>query len=96
LVFNVASLGRTFLLFFILRNIVKQNQGFEKRNPPHACENTVDVAARSAIYQEIQEILVQDMPYLWVVETTATRAYSSRCSGFTASGHFAATARCDP
>ena len=57
---------------------------------------TVDAASRGAIYQEIQEILVDDLPYVWVVETVATRAHSERCSGFSASGHFAATARCGP
>lgn len=57
---------------------------------------TVDPDARSPIYQEIQEILVAELPYFWIAETVATRAHSSRCSGFTASGHFAATARCAP
>lgn len=57
---------------------------------------TVDVSARSDLYQQIQEILVDELPYLWVVETVATRAHSERCSGFAASGHFAATARCGP
>ncbi|MFP5332600.1 MAG: ABC transporter substrate-binding protein [Acidimicrobiia bacterium] len=57
---------------------------------------TVDPDARSPIYREIQEILVAELPYFWIVETVSTRAHSSRCSGFTASGHFAATARCEP
>ena len=57
---------------------------------------TVDPDTRSGIYQDIQEILVAELPYFWIVETVSTRAHSSRCSGFTASGHFAATARCGP
>jgi len=55
---------------------------------------TVATAERTAIYRQIQEILVEELPYLWLVETTSTRAYRSSCSGFSSSGHFAETASC--
>ncbi|HEV2809157.1 MAG TPA: ABC transporter substrate-binding protein [Acidimicrobiales bacterium] len=56
---------------------------------------TVDPEDRSPIYQEISEILVKDLPYLWLVETVSTRAYQADCQGFQESGHFAETAFCD-
>jgi peptide/nickel transport system substrate-binding protein len=55
---------------------------------------TVDPQERSAIYRRLQEQLVEDLPYLWVVETESVRAYDARCEGFGPSGHFAKTASC--
>ena len=55
---------------------------------------TVDEKARTPIYRELQEILVKDLPYLWIVETESTRVFPKRCSGFTPSGHFAEAASC--
>ena len=55
---------------------------------------TVDRDQRSRIYREISEIVVDDLPYLWLVETVANRAYRSHCQGFGESGHFAETAYC--
>jgi len=55
---------------------------------------TVDQSARSEIYRTLQEQLVQDLPYLWLVETESTRVFTNRCSGFSPSGHFAETASC--
>ncbi len=55
---------------------------------------TVDADARSEVYQRIQEILVQDLPYFWIVETESTRVFRSECSGFSSAGHFAETASC--
>jgi len=55
---------------------------------------TVDRARRTEIYRDLQERLVEDLPYLWLVETESTRVFSSRCSGFSAAGHFAETAFC--
>ena len=37
-----------------------------------------------ALYRQIQEIVVQELPYLWLVETLSTRAWSARCAGFKA------------
>ena len=53
-----------------------------------------DIAARRRLYREIQEIVVRDQPYIWLVETLNTRAYTTRCRNFGISPHFAATASC--
>src|SRR5829696_875465 len=55
---------------------------------------TVNGDARTPIYRQIQEQLVRDLPYLWIVETDSVRAFSRNCSGFSPSGHFAAAAFC--
>ena len=57
---------------------------------------TMDAAARGEIYREIQEILVEELPYFWLVETESVRVYRPGCSGFTVYGHFAEAASCDP
>ncbi len=51
-------------------------------------------SVRSSIYRKIQEILVEDLPYIWLVETTATRVFRASCAGFSESGHFAEAASC--
>jgi peptide/nickel transport system substrate-binding protein len=56
---------------------------------------TVDQDERSDIYRQIQEILVEDLPYFWLVETVSTRAYRADCQGFSEAGHFAETAFCE-
>jgi peptide/nickel transport system substrate-binding protein len=56
---------------------------------------TVDPAARTATYRQLQEQLVEDLPYLWIVETEANRVFTKQCQGFSAAGHFAETASCD-
>ena len=51
--------------------------------------------ARSELYRQIQEILVQELPYFWLVETPTTRAWAARCGGFKAwTGLFAEEAFC--
>lgn len=55
---------------------------------------TVDRDARSKLYHDIQEVLVKDLPYFWIVETTSTRVFSDKCKNFGPSGHFAETAYC--
>ncbi len=55
---------------------------------------TVDPKARTQIYRTLQEKLVQDLPYLWIVETEANRVFPNTCKGFTPSGHFAEAASC--
>lgn len=57
--------------------------------------NTVDPEARAAVYRRLQEILVDELPYFWLVETTATRIHTADCTGFAAFGHFAEAAACD-
>ena len=56
---------------------------------------TLDRNAARDIYRRAQEILVNDMPYLWLVETVATRAHPRTCKGFRYnSGLFAEAAWC--
>lgn len=61
-----------------------------------AGRRTLDRSARGDIYREIQEILVRDLPYFWLVETASTRAHRPECSGFGVYGHFAERASCEP
>ena len=49
---------------------------------------------RRRLYHQIQSLAVHDQPYVWLVETTNTQAYSARCHGFSGTAHFAATAEC--
>ena len=56
--------------------------------------SAIDMNDRRRYYREIQEIAVRDQPYVWLVETTTTRAYNTRCGGFNTSAHFATTATC--
>jgi peptide/nickel transport system substrate-binding protein len=58
--------------------------------------SALDVEQRRRFYREMQEIVVRDQPYVWLVETLGTRAYTVRCSGFGPSSHFLATAQCQP
>jgi peptide/nickel transport system substrate-binding protein len=56
---------------------------------------TVERDRRTPIYRQIQEIVVQELPYYWLVETPTTRAWSARCGGFKAwTGLFAEAAFC--
>ena len=56
---------------------------------------TVERDKRSPIYRQIQEIVVQELPYVWLVETPTTRAWSAKCGGFKAwTGLFAEAAFC--
>jgi peptide/nickel transport system substrate-binding protein len=55
----------------------------------------VDRDKRSRLYRQIQEIVAQDLPYFWLVETLSTRAWPARCDGFKPwSGLFAEAASC--
>jgi peptide/nickel transport system substrate-binding protein len=57
---------------------------------------TVERDKRTPIYRQIQEMVVQDLPYYWVVETPTTRAWSATCGGFKAwTGLFAEAAFCN-
>lgn len=49
---------------------------------------------RTKIYAQIQAQLAEDLPYLWLVETTSTRVFTARCRQFQPAGHFAETAYC--
>jgi peptide/nickel transport system substrate-binding protein len=55
----------------------------------------VDRTRRAQPYRQIQEIAVANMPYVWVVETSAVRSYSASCDGFNFhNGLFAEAAFC--
>lgn len=56
---------------------------------------TVNLEERSEIYAQIQELVAQDLPYMWLVETEAVRVFTATCSDFGEAGHFAETARCE-
>ncbi|MDQ4068465.1 MAG: ABC transporter substrate-binding protein [Actinomycetota bacterium] len=55
-----------------------------------------DPAMRTPIYRQLQEILVRDLPYLWLVETVTVRAFNASCTGFNHenTGLFAEAASC--
>jgi peptide/nickel transport system substrate-binding protein len=56
---------------------------------------TVERDRRSRLYRQVQEVVVQDLPYYWLVETVSTRVWTARCSGFRAwTGLFAEGAFC--
>ncbi len=59
-----------------------------------AASSALDTVTRKRLYHRIQEIAVRDQPYVWLVETLNTTAYNARCSGFSNSPHFVATAHC--
>ena len=59
-----------------------------------SASSELDLTQRRRLYHRIQEIAVRDQPYVWLVETTNTQAYSTRCHGFGNISHFAATAQC--
>ncbi len=59
-----------------------------------AARSTVDRAARGRAYGRLQEILVEELPYFWLVETLSTRAHNPRCKDFLVYGQFAEAATC--
>jgi peptide/nickel transport system substrate-binding protein len=59
-------------------------------------QQTVDLGARGALYRQIQEQVVADQPYVWVVETSGVRAFRLPCRGFVPYARFAEAATCGP
>ncbi|HEX2048538.1 MAG TPA: ABC transporter substrate-binding protein [Acidimicrobiales bacterium] len=55
-----------------------------------------DQARRTPIYRQLQEILVRDLPYVWLVESAPLRAFNAGCTGFNHenTGLFAEAASC--
>ena len=55
-----------------------------------------DPAKRTPIYRSLQEILVRDLPYLWLTESAGLRAFNANCTGFNHenTGLFAEAASC--
>jgi len=55
----------------------------------------IDPEERGEIYAEIQEQLAADLPYLWLLETVANRAYTTDCENLRPyTGHFLEAAYC--
>ena len=53
---------------------------------------TLDRGARAALYAALQRVLVEDLPYFWIIDSDGARAYRRRFSGFRLwSGAFAET-----
>ena len=60
-----------------------------------AAAATADLEERGEIYAEIQRILLEDLPYWWLLETDFSVGVNANCEGLQAwSGNFAETARC--
>jgi ABC-type transport system substrate-binding protein len=58
---------------------------------------TADGNERRQLYRQLQEIVVQELPYYWLTETLSTRVWSARCTGFKPwTGLFAEAAWCRP
>lgn len=56
-----------------------------------------DIDERGEIYRQIQSILLEDLPYWWLVETDSSRGVRANCHDFQAwTGQFAETAWCEP
>ncbi len=55
-----------------------------------------DAGRRQQLFQQIQEMAVRDLPYIWLAESTNTRVWNSACSGFNIhnTGLFAEAAYC--
>jgi len=55
-----------------------------------------DATKRTALFQQIQDLAVRDLPYIWLVESANTRAWNSACTGFNIqnTGLFAEAAYC--
>jgi peptide/nickel transport system substrate-binding protein len=57
---------------------------------------TADLERRGAIYREIQHILLDELPYWWLVETDFSVGVRTNCHDFQGwSGHFAERAWCE-
>ena len=57
---------------------------------------TLDQSERARFYEQAQEQIAEDLPYLWLLETVAVRAHTTDCKGLRAyTGHFAETAYCE-
>lgn len=56
--------------------------------------STADETARAAAYSDIQNVLAEDLPYWWLVETTRISAYNTAFTGFKPwTGHYLETVR---
>lgn len=56
---------------------------------------TLDPTARANLYRDFQVRVVQDLPYVWMIETPNVRAFTAKCVGFKVyTGLFAESASC--
>ncbi len=55
-----------------------------------------DLAKRTPIYRQLQEIAVRDLPDMWMTESVNTRGFTAGCTGFNHenTGLFAEGASC--
>lgn len=61
-----------------------------------AAAQELDPAVRGELYADIQKQIAADLPYLWLLETTSTRAYTKDCKGLRPyTGHFLEAAYCE-
>lgn len=55
----------------------------------------LDPARRGELYADVQQQIAEDLPYLWLLETVATRAHTKDCQGLRPyTGHFLESAYC--
>lgn len=60
-----------------------------------SASRSLDQEQRARLYRELQDIVVNDLPYLWIVETVGAWAHSDRCTGFRVhTGLFLESASC--
>lgn len=57
-------------------------------------QRTVDEDELHSIYEEFTEIVVEQLPYVWLVETEALRVHRAECTGFRPYSLFAEEAAC--
>ncbi|MEX2621440.1 MAG: ABC transporter substrate-binding protein [Egibacteraceae bacterium] len=57
--------------------------------------STVGTDERAEIYREMQEILVDELPYYWITEPIFSVAHTDRCEGFVPFNQYAEAAFCD-
>ncbi len=56
---------------------------------------TLDTTTRFNLYHDFQQRVVNDLPYVWMIETPNVRGYTAKCTGFKAyTGLFAEGASC--
>ncbi len=56
----------------------------------------LDQSERAVFYEQAQEQIAEDLPYLWLLETVSVRAHTEDCKDLRAyTGHFAEVAYCE-
>ena len=87
--------GAAISLCLVMRRARRFGRLLKFSSPADRASLTVDRGQRTATYRQIQELLVEELPYYWLVETPTTRAWAARCGGLRAwTGLFAEAAFC--